>query len=197
MYANAVEVKKFNDKVDKAMKEGKTIRTTQPKEGKVPEEYMDLMPLQDAALKKSILPSMPINLFEIGKKYSKILTGYVEVPQVMSPNGHATRLIDGERLKRLDELPTDSFSKDIYVATTCFVIKAEEFAYAKGAKRALKVILDCDGITLSEKVLWPNYETGQLVYDPGVKRGTICTVFFRKKVGKKEMSIVDIVLEGG
>jgi DNA-directed DNA polymerase III PolC len=194
MFANAVEVKKFNDKVDKAMKEGKTIRTTQPKEGKVPEEYLDLMPLQDAALKKSILPSMPINLFEIGKKYSKLLAHYVSVPQVTNPNGHLTRLIDGERLRRLDEMPGDTVASDIYVASTCFVIKVEEFAYAKGAKRALKMTIDADGYT-SEKVLWPNYDTGTLIYPPELKKGVIATIFFRKKSGKKDMSVQAIQVE--
>jgi DNA-directed DNA polymerase III PolC len=194
MYVDAVELKKFNDKVEDAMKTGKKIRATQPKEGKVPEEYIDLHPLADAALKKSILPSMPINLFELGRLYSKVLTPYASVPQVMSPNGHETRLLDGERLRRLDELPGDSVAKDIYVASTCFVIKAEEFAYAKGTKRALKLGLDADGY-VSEKVLWPDFNTGTLIYPPELAKGRIATIFFRKKAGKKDMSIQAVIVE--
>lgn len=194
MYANAVELKKFNDKVDKAMRDGKTIRVTEPKEGKLPEEYVDLHPLADAALKKSILPSMPINLHELGKKYSKILAPYASVPQVMSPNGHLTKLIDGERLRRLDEMTGEGMEKDIYVASTCFVIKEEEFAYAKGAKRALKITLDSDGY-VSEKVLWPDFNSGTLIYPPELKKGAIVTVFFRKKCGKKDMSIQALCVE--
>ena len=194
MYENAVEVKKFNDKLKKAKETGKAVRAIQPKEGKVPEEYLNLHPLRDAALKKSILPSMPINLHEIGKKHSKILTSYVEVPQVMSPNGHATRLISGDRLQRLDELPGENVPKDIYVASTCFVIKAEEFAYAKGVKRALKMTLDADGY-VSEKVLWPDFNTGTLIYPQELKKGAIATVFFRKKVGKKDMSVQAVHVE--
>lgn len=193
-YEDAVEVTKFNTKKEKLIA-GKKMKATQPKEGKIPEEYVNLHPLKDAALKKSILPSIPINLYDLGKKYSKVLAPFESVPAVVSSRGYSTRLLDGERLRRLDEMAGDSIEKDIYVASTCFVIKAEEFAYQKGAKRALKVILDCDGVTLSEKVLWPDYDSGLLVYDPGIKRGTICTVFFRKKIGKKEMSITDIVLE--
>jgi DNA polymerase III alpha subunit len=194
LYVNAVETKKFNDRAKTALTLGKKLRVTEPKEGEIPEAYINLHPLKDAALKKSILPSMPVNLFELGKKYSKILSEFSVVPQVMNPNGHLTKLIDGERLRRLDEMPGDVLEKDIYVAATCFVVKAEEFAYAKGAKRALKVILDADGY-ISEKVLWPNFETGTLIYPIELKKGVIATVFFRKKVGKKDISIQAVQVE--
>lgn len=194
IYENALENRKFAEKLEKASKAGKKVKATQPKEGKVPEEYINLHPLTDAALKKSILPSMPINLYELGAKYSKVLASFESVPSVTSPRGYPTRLIDGERLRRLDDIPGESIEKDIYVASTCFIVKAEEFAYQKGAKRALKLILDADGY-VSEKVLWPDYDSGQLIYPPELKKGAIATVFFRKKVGKKDMSIQGVSVE--
>lgn len=194
MFEDAVERFKFSSKLEKASLTGKKVRATQPKEGKVPEEYVNLHPLKDAALKKSILPSMPINLHELGVKYSKVLAPFERVPCVTSNRGYSTRLIDGERLRRLDEMSGDAIEKDIYVASTCFIIKAEEFAYQKGAKRALKLTLDADGY-VSEKVLWPDYDSGQLIYPPELKKGAIATVFFRKKVGKKDMSIQGVSVE--
>lgn len=195
-FQDAVEVKKFQDKLSKAEKEGKKVKATQPKEGKIPEEYLNLHPLKDAQLKKSILPSMPIDLHSLGSKYSRVLTPHQSVPNVMGTRGHATRLIDGERLRRLDDLSPDALDADMYVAATCYVVKAEEFAYAKGAKRALKLILDADGY-VSEKVLWPDYDSGQLMYPDELKRGAIATFFFRKKAGgsRKEMSIQSVTVE--
>lgn len=193
-YADAVEVKKFNDRVEKAKREGKTTRAVQPKQGEVPEEYLNLHPLTDAALKKSILPSMPINFHELGKRFSKILTPVNGLPKVMSPNGHSTLLVSGEKLQRLDEHSGEGLEKDIYVASTCYVVKAEEFSYAKGTKRALKMVLDADGY-VSEKVLWPDFNTGTLIYPPEFKKGAIATVFFRKKIGKKDMSVQAVHVE--
>lgn len=194
MYEDAVEAQLFSSKLRKAELTGKKLRATQPKEGVVPEEFLNLHPMKDAALKKSILPSMPIDLHGLGRKYSKVLAAFETVPAVVGPRGHNTRLIDGERLRRLDELPGDSIMDDLYVASTCYVIKAEEFAYAKGAKRALKLTLDADGY-VSEKVLWPDYDSGQLIYPKDLKRGAIVTVFFRKKTGRKDMSIQHVVIE--
>jgi DNA polymerase III alpha subunit len=194
-YEDAREVKTFRDKLEKATAAGKKVRATQPKEGQVPKEYDNLTAFQDAALKKSVLPSMPINLSDLGKMYSKALTRFEVVPSVMlGPDGYPTRLVDGGRLQVLCENSGETMEKDEYVAATCFVVKTEEFTYQKGAKKALKLIVDCDGF-VSEQVLWPNYDTGILTYPPEVKKGSICTIFLRKKIGKKDLSIQGIVVE--
>jgi DNA-directed DNA polymerase III PolC len=193
MFEDAVEVKKYQDKVKKAAETGKKVRALQPKEGKVPEGWADLHPIEDAARKKSVLPSLPISLHDLGKKYSKRLVSKYP-PTVISDRGYETRLISGEDLERLDQIPGDSIEKDIYVAATCFVVEAKEFDYSKNTKTALKLILDADGY-VSEKVLWPDYETGQLIYPESLKKGAIATVFFRKKVGKKDMSITSVTIE--
>lgn len=194
MYQNAIEIQNFNSKLKKAELAGKKTRATQPKEGVVPEEYINLHPLKDAALKKSILPSMPIDLYSLGAKYSKVLAAFESVPSVIAPNGYNSRLMDGERLRLLNELEGDMVESDHYVAATCYIIKTEEFSYAKGAKRALKVIADA-GTYSSEFVMWPNYDSGVLEYPAGVKRGAICTLFLRKKTGKKDMSIQSMIVE--
>lgn len=197
MYEDAVEKHKFILKTQKAAEENKKIKITQPKQGVIPQEYLNLHPIKDAAMRKSVLPSLPIDLHDLGKKYSKVSAHDPFRDIVISKRGIDTILINGERLKKLDEMEGESLKKDIYVAATCFVIKAEEFSFPKKnpTKRALKLTLDSDGHTLSEKVLWPDYDTGNLIYPKELKKGCIVTAFFRKKVNKKEMNITDIVVE--
>jgi len=199
LYEDAVERKNFKNKLAKAEKEGKKIRATQPKDGKIPEEYVNLHPVKDAAMRKSVLPSLPVDLYGLGKKYSKVLSSNPTKAQstVTSSRGYDTLLIDGERLKRLDDISGESLQKDIYVASTCFVVEAKEFSYPKNnpTKRALKTILDSGSDTI-ERVLWPDYNTGELVYPKEFKKGCIATVFMRKRVGKKDMNIIEIVVEG-
>lgn len=196
LFEDAVENKKYMDKVAKAQKEGKKIRATQPKDGIIPEGYSNLHPVIDAAMRKSVLPSLPIDLYGLGKQYSKVINPDPLRSVVISNRGYDTLLIDGERLKRLDDLDGESVQKDVYVASTCFVVKTEEFSYPKKnpTKRALKIILDADGY-VSEKVLWPDYNSGELMYPKELKKGSIATVFFRKKIGRKDMNITQIVVE--
>ncbi len=194
MYEDAIECKKYTEKVKKAQETGKKIRKLQPNEGVVPQEYVNIHPIREASMKKAVLPSLPIDLFSLGKKYSKALDSSSTIPTVFNNNGYRSILINGEKLKRLDEVDGHSISKDVYVASTCFIIKASEFPFAKGTKRALKLIIDADGY-VSEKVLWPEYESGKLVYPKELTKGSIATIFFRKRVGKKDMSIQGVVVE--
>jgi hypothetical protein len=196
LYENAVELRKFNAKIEKARVEGKKLRATQPKEGVVPEQYVNLHPVLDAAMRKAVLPSLPVDLHGLGKKYSKVLNPDPVRSVVVNSRGYDNLLIDGERLKRLDELEGDSIQKDVYVAATCFIVKVEEFSYPKKnpTKRALKVVMDADGY-VSEKVLWPEYESGVLNYPKELKKGSIATIFLRKKVGRKDSNITQIVVE--
>ncbi len=194
MYEDCVQRHAFSDKIKAAEESGKKVRLLAPREGKVPEQYIDLHPIKDAAMRKSVLPSLPIDLHALGKKYSKVLAEYATLPSVISPRGYRTILIDGETLKRLDELPGENIADDKYVASMCFVIEAKEFSYSKGQRRALKLILDSDGY-VSEKVLWPDYNSGELIYPEGLKKGAIATFFFRKRAGKKDMNISGITVE--
>jgi DNA-directed DNA polymerase III PolC len=196
-YEDAVEVKKFQDKKAKAQLEGKKIRLAQPKEGSIPEAYLNLHPLKDAAMKKAVLPTIPIDLFTLGSKYSK-----VKDPQSNSPKcwddvwDKSVFLVDGPVVERLDKTPGSQVEKDIYVACTAYVIDSKEFSYSKGAKRALKLTVDCGGGNISEKVLWPDFNTGELIYDANIGKGSIVTLFLRKRADKdSEMNITRIIWE--
>jgi DNA-directed DNA polymerase III PolC len=197
MYQDAVEAKAYSDKLEKAAKEGKKVRSTGPKESEIPEEYIEIekFPIKEAAMKKAVLPSLPINMFDLGKNHSKVLSNQgAGVPMVINAKGYKTLLINGEKLQRLDEMTGETLEKDVYIAATCFVIQAKEFSFSNGTKRALKLVLDADGY-VSEKVMWPEYESGKLVYPPELKKGSIITAFFRKKIGRKDMAIISVVVE--
>lgn len=195
IYQQSLENNAFAKKAQKAAEEGKKMRALAPKAGIVPEEYIDLHPIKDAAMRKAVLPSLPIDLFDLGSRYSKVLDSFSDRPSVMSKNGYRTILLRGSQLQRLDELEGSAVEEDMYVASTCFIIEAKEFPYAKNTKKALKLLVDADGY-VSEKVLWPEYETGNLVYPSTLKKGAIATIFFRKKAGRKDMSVMNVVVEG-
>jgi hypothetical protein len=112
----------------------------------------------------------------------------------MSPRGYETLLISGAQLDRLEQVPGEQVAKSIYVAATCYIVESKEFAYAKNTKKALKLIVDADGF-VSEKVLWPDYDTGELIYPKELKKGSIATVFLRKKEGRKDMSVSGVIVE--
>jgi DNA polymerase III alpha subunit len=196
MFQDAVEIRSFTEKKKKADATGKKMRALEPKQGVVPEGYTNLHPIVDAAMKKSVLPSMPISTYDLGARFSKVKAEFYKVPKVISQRGYETLLINGETLQQLDEVPGEKIEKDIYVASTGFVVKSEEFSFPKKnpTKRALKMVLDVDGY-VSEKVLWPDYDSGQLTYPAELKKGAIITVFFRKKAGRKDMSIQSLVVE--
>lgn len=205
-YEDAVQIKKFNDKKIEAEKEGKTIRALQPAEGKIPEEYVKLTPMKDAAMKKAVLPTMPIDLYSIGFKYSKALVKDEKGNPVITNKGKVRVkdekwdrnlfLEDGPAVERLDDLSGSLVKEDWYIATTCFVIESKEFSYSKGTKKALKLTLDFGNGFIREKVLWPDYETGELIYPKELKKGKIVTVFLRKKANKNgEMNITNIIVE--
>lgn len=194
LHAQAVENKIYRDKKAKAESLGKTMRATQPKEGKIPDGYLGLSAIADAAMRKSVLPSMPVSTYELGANHSKVKSKRSFVPKVISRRDHDTRLVNGDQLQKIDDIPADVVKEDIYVASTVFIVSAEEFAYAKNTKRALKMIIDSDGY-VSEKVLWPDYDTQQLIYPVELKKGAIATIFFRKRVGKKDLSVQEIVVE--
>jgi|GEM_PF-3217617 len=194
-YENAVQNKIYRDKVAKAESEGRKFRGLAPTGATLPEKYMNLHPLQDAAMRKSVLPSMPIDTTSLGARFSKVLVSHGREIVVMSANGHETSLVSGAELERLDLIDPCKVTKDIYVAATCYVIDAKKFDFSKNTKSALKLILDCDGY-ISEKVLWPQYDSGILIYPPELKKGAIATFFFKKRVAKKDMSIMSVTVEG-
>ncbi len=196
-YQDAVEIKDFQDKKANADKEGKKFRALQPKEGTIPEQYVNLHPLKDAAMKKAVLPTMMIDLHSLGAKYSKVLDPEAHAPKVLDRVWkRSVFLLDGNRIETIDKAKGIEIEKDLYVAATGYIVEAKEFDYHKGTKRALKLIISFDNY-MCEKVLWPDYETAELIYPKELKKGCIATVFMRKRVDSNdEMNVTQLVVEG-
>lgn len=199
VFEDALEIRKYNEKLEKAKSEGKTIRAVEPKKGEIPVEYLNIEkdPMKNAAIKKSILPSMLVGLNDLGKNHSKCIVGRAKPSKIMTaPNaGEECLLITGEMLQRLDEMPEGSVQEDKFVAVTAFISDTSIFDYKKGTKQALKVVMDADSY-ISEKVLWPDYYSGELIFPKELKKGHICTIFLKKRANKGDpCSIVEIVIE--
>ena len=198
MFEDAVETRKFNKYSEKVQKEGKTTRAKVPKKGTIPDEYLNIEkdPMKNAAIKKSILPSLLVGLHDLGRHHSKCIKGKTLPSKIMTNSvGQEVLLVTGEFLQRLDEMPGESTPRDAYVAATAFVVETSVFDYQKNTKQALKVILDIDGV-VGERVLWPDYFSGVLEYPKELSKGNIVTVFLKKRAGKSEpCSITEIVIE--
>ena len=188
-------MKKFNGKSIKPKKNGEV---PVPKKGQIPEEYLTIEqdPMKNAAVQKSILPSLLVGLYDLGRYHSKCIINKHKPSKIMtSPQGNEVLLVSGEMVQRLNEMKGEQVPKDAYVAATCFVVSTEIFDYKKNTKQALKIVGDFDG-HVSELVCWPNYFTGLLEYPKDLRKGNICTVFLKKRNGKDDVcSITDIVIE--
>ena len=201
LYQETLQGKIYSDRMKTLTLEGKKSRSHGPKAAVIPVEYteLDKDPLRDARMKKAILPSLTIDLHSLGLKHSKLLVN-PNRPYVKIGEGHHTMLINGEALHCLSEKECETMQKDMYVAATCYVIDTEEFSYPKKnpTKKALKLTLDADGF-VETYVLWPEYESGELVYPQELKKGVIATVFFRKRSGnqngRNDLSITGIAVE--
>jgi DNA-directed DNA polymerase III PolC len=203
MFEDAVEKRKFIIKRESlSVEKQENMKIKEPKKGVIPEEYLNVEkdPMKNAAIKKSILPSLLVGLYDLGKNHSKCIIGLARPSRnVVSPGKDKLKplLVSGEMLQRLNETPGESLDKDQVVAATGFVVSTEIFDYKKNTKQALKVTLDCDG-HVQEYVQWPDYYTQELDYPKELKKGNICTVFLKKRAGEKEAkpcSILEIVIE--
>lgn len=198
LFEDAVEIQKYNEKVAKAAKDGKPIKATEPKKGKISEQYLTIEqdPLKNAATQKAILPSLLVGLYDLGRNHSKCIVGRSKPSKIMTaPNGNEVLLVSGEVLQRLNEMPGDAIPEDKYVAACGFVVETKIFDYKNNTRQALKIVMDFDGF-VKEFVCWPDYFTFQLTYPPELAKGQIVTMFLKKRAGKDgDCSIQDIVIE--
>ncbi len=199
LFEDALEIRKYSQKVEKAKKDGKLTRQTEPHKGNIPEEYLHIEedPMKNAAIRKSILPSLLVGLYDLGRNHSKCIVNRDKPSKIMtSPTtGQEVLLVTSEMFERLNEMPGEVVAEDKFVAATGFIVETEIFDYKKNTKQALKLIIDFDGL-VKELVLWPNYFTGILEYPKEIKKGNIVTVFLKKRARKDDpCSIQEIVIE--
>lgn len=200
LFEDALEIHKFNLKPPKPTK---VNPTPIPKKGTIPEEYLNIEkdPMRNACIQKSILPSLLVGLYDLGRHYSKcIIDSRPKPSRIMTftdyeGESREVLLITGEMLQRLNEMPGECVPKEAHVAVTAFIVDTEIKDFKKNTKQMLKLIMDVDGF-VSEFILWPNYFTNELHYPKDLKRGQICTVFLKKRAGRGDpCTITGIVIE--
>ena len=169
-----------------------------PKKGKIDPKYLMISPKKDYLMKKDIFPTMNLDLNKVLRKESnaKLLPGE-PYDRIMNGWGKEVPLVSGEHLQRVDGMELD-IDQEVILACPAYVMEAEEFTYAGGEKKALKLILDSSGY-ISEKVLWADYNTGILEYPKSLKKGAIVYVFYKRKLSKSKgvcyTNITDIIVE--
>ena len=167
-------------------------KKTRAAKKQVNEKYLGLHPVKDFCMKKAILPTLPLNLSSLIIKYSTKLfnEGGRSLPFFSDSRGSPTKFLNGEQTVRLEEIENES---DIYFCFAGYVIDLQERSYAKNTKKMLKITIDCDGY-IFDRIMWPDYNTGKLIYPDTLEKGSVA-IFFSKKRAKKESSIYDIVVE--
>ena len=164
-----------------------------PKEPKVDMDYIGLSAKQDFLIKKSVFPTMNIDLQKVIDKSSKLpilrnnRTGGLSVPD---SKGKDVIVMRGEDLQTIDG---KILSNNAYFAVPGYVVDTGYFSY-HGTKKAFKVLIDSSGY-ISEKVIWPDYETGELNPPEWLQKGAIAWFYYFKKEGSKYTNIQDMLLE--
>ena len=155
-------------------------------------KYLGLHPFKDFQVKKSILPTLPLNLNSLFLKYStKVFNeGGRSTPFFSDSRGRPTKFLNGEQTLKLEGIDND---QEISFCFAGYVLDTEERLYAKNTKKMLKITIDCDGY-IFDRVMWPDYDSGKLIYPPEFEKGSIA-IFFCKKRPSKDSSIYDIIVE--
>lgn len=176
---------------DRTVKNKATFLEKGPKDPVIDEKYNLLSPKQDFLLKKAVFPSMNLDLklaLSKGSKIPQLNSGRFNT--IQNKWGKQTPVFTGELLQTIDDNPVQ---QDVYCCVPAYVMSVEEFTY-QGTKTALKMILDSSGY-ISEKVLWPDYNSGELIYPEELKKGAIAWFFYQKKPGKPYNNISQIIIE--
>lgn len=196
-------------KKDKLIKALATLIETPAKEGKLDPKYSNLYhPLKLYSVQKSIFPTMNLDLDKIIIK----CTGNFNVVSgnpfpLISFKGDVSsplvKLVKGETLQKLDTMTLSSEAMEKAVgkkgamyldfAVAGYVMDSKEFDYAKGTKKALKLVIDSSGY-VSERVIWPNRD-GILEYPKDLKKGAVGVFFYSKKVDSDYTSLRKVIVE--
>ena len=147
----------------------------------------------DFLVKKSIFPTMNLDLSAVLRKDSnkKILSGNGAYDLIVDKWGKDIKLLSGEHLQHIDGINVEREAK---FAVPGYVMSTEVFSYSGGTRKALKMIIDSSGY-VSEKVLWPDYNSGELIYPETLKEGCIAYFIYTKKPDKPYTNIFEIIVE--
>jgi len=185
------ELAKAKVAYDNKVAAGKKAKPINPDSIKIDRSFLDLHPIDALKLKKSVLPTMPVDLMGCFVNNSKLFNeGTSTRPLYSDKNGRPQPLIDSNSLQIIIPKLLDKYADFCVVA---YVIDSKEFSYQKGAKSALKMVLDINGF-MSEFVMWPDYNSGKLDYPKELKKGDVILAFMKKRPQKPDVSISQIII---
>ena len=177
--------------IAKIQKRMETYAKKGPKQTEVPESFIGLNSKQSYQIKKSVFPTMNLDLMNSLKSSTSLpITKTQKGTFLVTPQGEY-RLLNGEHLQSIDN---HDVRQETYFCVPGYIMDTSEFTYQNGSRKALKMIIDSSGY-VSEKVLWPDYETGELLYSPDVKKGAIVYILYNKRPGKPYTNIRKIIIE--
>ncbi len=211
LYENAIINKEYQDKIDsfdlkiasylnennekgaERTKKTKALFIAKgKKESIIDPFYIGLTEQQTYLIKKSIFPSISIDLDKLLYKHSKTTIMQAGKFRLITNNfGKETKLFPGEYLQKLDEITMET---DFYFCVPGYVVDMKEFTYKNGSRKALKLIIDSSGY-ISEKVIWPDYNSGILRYPDTLTKGCIAYFFYKKKENRAGTNIYDVIVE--
>ena len=180
----------LDDFIEAAKINPKTRRCKhQIKQGVIDMKYAFMNPVKDFILKKSIFPTMPMNLYDIIKKNTKnvqVIDTGVSLYAIDDSNKEV-RMINGKAFQRIKDLPVEQGSKKIInFCVAGYVVESKEFSYGpKREKKALKMNVDVDGY-LEEFVIWPDYDTGVLKYPEELKKNSVVFLFMNRNMSRQK-----------
>ncbi len=181
-YEEVSEEIRYND----AISEGKK---TKKKAVKVDPELLSLSPLEMITLKKTVLPSMPINITDLVCEISPIIKKSGKNSYI-SHNGKIPWVLNGAMAEKVE---TANVNNTINFASICYVVSMKEFSFSGGTKKALKLVVDTDGY-IRELVKWPNFDTGILEYPKTLKKDSVAMLVLNKRP-EKDPRIDDIIVD--
>src|SRR5690606_1724791 len=154
--------------------------------------YVGIGPLEMFVLRKSILPSMPFSLTDLAIDIGAVERSYSGSGVVPHPEyDKQLVLLNGEQVAQYEARVFEKFNMQACVG---YVVEAKEFTVKKDAtKRGLLLVIDTDNY-LREMVMWPDYDTGKLVYPDGLAKGAVAIFYVAKRKGKADASVSAVTL---
>jgi len=201
-YEETVKQVDFERKLEELKKEPKSEKndakiekmiTKGRAKAKIDPYYMVIDPLKDYLIKKEICPTMNLDLYDLIKKYAKNakVLPRGEKSLIMDNRNYEVYLGGPMLLEKMDSAITE---RDVYFCVPAYVMDAKEFPYAKNTKKAYKLVLDSSGY-ISEKVIWPDYNSGELIYPKTLQKGCLAFFFYQKRAGKEGANIYHSIVE--
>ena len=163
------------------------IKAKKPKTAICDPDYLMLSNLKDFQMKKAVYPTMNLELDVIMREGTTAMSS----GDTLMIGGKDYKIRNSEYLS---ENENKIFDKNIDFAIAGYVLELGYFTYANDTKKACKMTIDSSGY-VSEKVIWPNKETGVLSIPDGLEKGAVAWFCYTKRAKKVYTNIDKVYIE--